>query len=107
LLVGPTDLRRAPYNDSVFYYLLPKLKPATRYIYTNPATTLYDAREWADDVKSADVLILDDEWSHWNEPNDSVKYGPNLPNEIVRRDFCPVPLAHRHATSLYHVYVRC
>ncbi|MDQ1521854.1 MAG: hypothetical protein QOI55_2927, partial [Actinomycetota bacterium] len=56
LLVGPTDLRRTPYIDSVVYYLLPQLPPATRFVYMNPATALHDYRELADDVASADVL---------------------------------------------------
>jgi hypothetical protein len=107
LFVGPQDLRRTPYNDSMIYYLLPQLRPATRFIYMNPAVALHDHDELADDVASADVLVLSRQWDQWKEPNDSVKYGPGTANDVVRDEFCEVPLRSEHQTSLYRVYRRC
>jgi hypothetical protein len=107
LFVGPQDLRRTPYNDSMIYYLLPQLRPATRFIYMNPAVALHDHDELADDVASADVLVLSRQWDQWREPNDSVKYGPDTANDVVRREFCDVPLESRNERSLYRVYRKC
>jgi hypothetical protein len=107
LLVGPADLRRTPYIDSMFYYLLPHLDPATRFIYMNPAVALHNSKELDDDLRSADVLVLSKQWANWREPNDSVKFGPATANEIVQREFCRVPLEEQHPTQYYEVYRRC
>jgi hypothetical protein len=109
LLVGPTDLRRTPYIDSVVYYLLPQLRPATRFVYMNPATALHDHKELADDVASADVLVLSSRWNNWREPNESVKFGPDDANKVVRRDFClaSAPGIAASGPPPFEVYRKC
>ena len=90
LFVGPRDLRITPYNDTFFYYLLPQLKPATRFIYMNPVVSHRDGDRLADDVASADVLVLSSQWSRWSEPNESDQPGSDRANEVVRTRFCEV-----------------
>ena len=93
LFVGPRDLRITPYNDAFLYYLLPQLTPATRFIYMNPVVSHRDGDRLADDVASADVLVLSSQWSRWNEPNESDQPGSDRANEVVRTQFCEVPPA--------------
>jgi hypothetical protein len=112
LFVGPRDLRRTPYNDTFLYYLLPQLDPATRFIYMNPAVALHESDQLADDVASADVLVLSDQWSRWNEPNDSVRYGSDRANRVVRDEFCEVApiddeIVPPEQVQVFTVYRRC
>jgi hypothetical protein len=90
LFVGPVDLRRTPYSEAFFYYLFPELTPATRYIEMDPGIANAEDSGLADEVRSADWLILSDVWSGWDEPNDSRIDGPDEPNQVVREDFCLV-----------------
>jgi hypothetical protein len=90
LLVGPVDLRRTPYSEAFFYYLFPELTPATRYIEMDPGIANDPGSGLADEVRSADWLILSDVWSGWDEPNDSRLDGPDEPNRVVAEDFCLV-----------------
>src|SRR5205823_1767502 len=87
LFVGPGDLRRTNYADSYFYFLLPNLKPASYYMEMSPGTSQPNSG-LAEELRHADVLILDTAYDAWFEPNDSVKYGSNKPNEVVRAEFC-------------------
>jgi hypothetical protein len=59
----------------------------------------------ADDLRSADIVILSSVWNDWDEPNDARKFGPNLPNEILKRDFCLVQKFGRG--GVYELYRRC
>jgi len=90
LLVGPVDLRKTPYSDAFFYFLFPELVPATPYIEMDPGMANAPGSGLADDVASADWLILSDTWSDWDEPNDSRVFGPGEPNRVVDRAFCRV-----------------
>jgi MFS family permease len=90
LLVGPTDLRRTAYNDTYLYWLLPELEPATYFIEMDPGLANADDSGLADDVASADWLLLTSFWSGWLEPNTSVDFGSDEPNRIVREQFCEV-----------------
>lgn len=90
LLVGPADLRKTPYSDAFLYYLFPELVPATRYIEMDPGIANAPDSGLADEVASADWLILSDVWSNWDEPNDSRVHGPDEPNQVVRDRFCTV-----------------
>lgn len=105
LIVGPTDLRKTPYSEAFFYYLLPQLTPGTRYIEMDPGVANAKNSGLADEVRRADVLILSDQWSGWNEPNDSRKLGPNEPNVVVRERFCLVGTFGPHPH--YELYTRC
>jgi hypothetical protein len=105
LFVGPTDLRKTPYSEAFFYYLLPQLTPATRYIEMDPGVANAKNSGLADEVRRADVLILSDQWAGWNEPNDSRRFGPNQPNVVVHDKFCRVGTFGPHPH--YQLYTRC
>ena len=105
LLVGPTDLRKTPYSEAFFYYLLPQLVPATPYIEMDPGIANANDSGLADDVRHADVLILSDQWNGWDEPNGSATFGPNTPNVVVHQDFCLVGTYGPHPH--YQLYIRC
>lgn len=87
LFVGPGDLRRTNYNDTYFYHLLPKLTPATYFLEMKPLSANRPGSRLASDVASADWLVLNRGWDAWNEPNRSVEFASNEPNEVVRRNF--------------------
>jgi hypothetical protein len=87
LFVGPADLRRTNHNDTYLYHLMPKLIPATYFLEMNPLSANRPGSRLATDVASADWLVLNRAWDHWNEPNRSVEYGSNAANAIVQRDF--------------------
>jgi hypothetical protein len=102
LIVGTADLRRTPYDDSVFYYLLPDYEPGTYFIEMEPAITNRNGTELTDELRRADVVILAERWLNWNEPNDSMKPGDPRPNEVLRREFC-----ENGTFGGYHLLVRC
>jgi fumarate reductase subunit D len=105
LFVGPTDMRKTPYSDAYLYYMLPDLDPATYYIEMDPGVANDKNSRLADDLRSADIVILSSVWNDWDEPNDARKFGPNLPNEILKRDFCLVQKFGRG--GVYELYRRC
>ena len=79
LFVGPADLRRTNYNDTFLYYLLPQLTPADVLPESNPPSANRPESRLGTDVLSADWLILDHRLDQWNEPNESSRFGPDLP----------------------------
>ncbi len=87
LFVGPKDLRRTPYSDAFLYYLLPDLDPATYYIEMDPGVANREGSGLADDLASADVVILSAIWDDWNEPNDSRKVGSSEPVRVLEEQF--------------------
>ena len=103
LFVGPVDLRQTAYSDVFFYHLFPEAIPATYYIEMDPGLANEDPR-LAADVSSADWLILTRFWSGWIEPNTSVEFGSDLPNQIVEQNFC---LTHSYQNDLVRLYSRC
>jgi hypothetical protein len=105
LFVGPTDLRKTPYSDAYLYYMLPELDPATYYIEMDPGVANDKGSRLADDLRSADIVILSSIWNDWDEPNDARKFGPKLPNEILKKDFCLVQTFGRDGA--YELYRRC
>ena len=104
LFVGPVDLRQTAYSDAFFYYLFPDLEPATYFIEMDPGLANDEGSRLADDVASADWLILTRFWSGWIEPNDSIVFGSDLPNQIVERDFC---LRGSYQADVLRLYQRC
>ncbi len=90
LFVGPVDLRQTPYSDAFFYFLYPELIPGTFYIEMDPGIANAPGSKLAGDVASSDWLIQSNVWTGWTEPNASRDIGPDLPNEIVRAQFCEV-----------------
>ena len=104
LLVGPVDLRQTAYSDAFFYYLFPELEPATYFIEMDPGLANEEGSRLADDVLRADWLILTRFWSGWIEPNDSIVFGSDLPNQIVESNFC---LRGSYQADVLRLYQRC
>ncbi|MEY4229789.1 MAG: hypothetical protein RLZZ362_638, partial [Actinomycetota bacterium] len=104
LLVGPADLRRTWYNDAFFYHLFPELPPATYYIEMDPGLADAPGSRLADDVASADWLILSRIWDGWLEPNSSMDFGSDEPNQVVRDRFC---LVGSYEDGLLELWRRC
>jgi hypothetical protein len=90
LIVATGDLRKTPYSDAFLYYMLPKLVPATYYIEMDPGVANAKDSRLANELKHADVVILSRVWDNWVEPNDSRVFGPETPNQVLKRDFCTV-----------------
>lgn len=102
LLVGTGDLRKTPYSDAFIYYMLPDLTPATQYIEMDPGVANAANSSLARDVASANIVILSRVWDKWVEPNDSLKYGSEKPNDVLKAHFCTVK-----SEPLYVLLVRC
>jgi peptidoglycan/LPS O-acetylase OafA/YrhL/4-amino-4-deoxy-L-arabinose transferase-like glycosyltransferase len=102
LLVGPVDLRQTNYSDVDFYYLFPELTPATRFVEMDPGMANAPGSSLTADVASADWLVLTRFWSGWIEPNGSMVFGPDAPNQVVERDFCLVRSYQGDLARLYH-----
>lgn len=110
LFVGPEDLRKTPYNQAFWYFLYPDLVPATYYIELDPWLANRPGSRLADDVASADWLILTSIGAGWDEPNLSRRVGSDAPNEVVRRDFCLVGSYGRQpgeTSGIWELYERC
>jgi peptidoglycan/LPS O-acetylase OafA/YrhL len=104
LLVGPVDLRQTNYSDVDFYYLFPELDPATSYIEMDPGVANNPDSGLADDVASADWLVLTRFWSGWIEPNDSMLFLSDEPNQVVEQQFC---LVGSYEGDLARLYRKC
>jgi hypothetical protein len=111
LFVGPGDLRKTPYDEAYLYYLLPRLTPATRFVEMDPGIANAPKSKLTSDLESADVVILSTIFDDWHEPNDSRVFGPDTPNEVLRRDFCLTGKFGRDGLDpdrgLYELYLRC
>jgi hypothetical protein len=103
VFVGPQDLRKTPFSDAFFYYLLPQLTPGTYYIEMDPGVANAKDSGLADEVRRADLLILSSSWNYWSEPNNSRHVGPDAPNQVVRTQFCLVGTFGPH----YKLYQHC
>jgi hypothetical protein len=88
VIVGNTDMRRVPYNDSFLYYLLPRYEPGTRFIEFEPGITNRRGTVLTNEMRHADVFIASDRWLGWDEPNASMKPGDPGPRRVLRQDFC-------------------
>ena len=76
------DLRRTWYSDVFIYWLFPELEPATYYIEMDPGLANAEGSSLADDVASADWVILTGLWDGWMEPNTSMDFGSDAPNQV-------------------------
>jgi hypothetical protein len=103
LFVGTSDLRKTPYNDSFIYYLLPQLEVATYYVELDPGVANVEGSGLAEDLASADVVVLTSVWDDWDEPNDARVLGSDEPNQVLREQFCTVGTYE----GLYELLRRC
>lgn len=104
LVVGPADLRRTIYSDVAFYWMFPELEPATYYIEMDPGLADADDSGLADDLLTADWVILTNFWTGWFEPNASSDYGSDAPNQVIADHFC---LVGDYENALVLLYQRC
>jgi hypothetical protein len=104
LVVGPLDLRRTWYSDTVIYWLFPELEPATYFLEMDPGLANTEDSGLAEDVASADWVVLTGFWAGWYEPNTSIDFGSDAPNQVVRDHFCE---AGSYEDGLVVVYRRC
>jgi hypothetical protein len=87
LFVGPADLRRTSYSDTFIYHLMPKLRPASRFLEMNPFSANAPGSRLSSDLRQADWLVLNRAWDDWPEQNRSRENGPDEPLRVVRDDF--------------------
>ena len=104
LLVGPADLSRTIYSDVVFYFMFPELTPATYFIEMDPGLADDEGSSLADDVASADWVLLTNFWTGWYEPNASSEFGSDAPNQVVADQFC---LVGNYEDALVLLYRKC
>lgn len=109
LFVGTGDLRKTPYSEAFLYYLLPELVPATRFIEMDPGVANADGSGMADDLASADVVILSSIRDDWAEPNDSRHFGSTESTEVLDERFCQVGSfgVGLFGRGLYELYLPC
>ena len=79
------------------------LVPATYYIEMDPGVANAKDSGLAGEVHRSDYVILSTVWDGWDEPNDSRKFGPDKPNQVLRKEFCQVG----DFGGLYRLYQRC
>ena len=87
LFVGPADLRTTFYCDTFIYHLVPKLRPATYFLEMNPFSANRPDSRLADDVASADWLVLNLAWNTPESFNRSGDKGSNAPNVVAQENF--------------------
>ena len=87
LFVGPADLRRTNCNDTFIYYMVPQLQPATYFLEMNPGSANRPNSRLAEDIASADWLVLSHQFDGWNEPNESGRPGSDQPMRVVNDQF--------------------
>lgn len=104
LIVGPADLSRTIYSDVSVYFLFPELEPATYYIEMDPGLADAEGSGLADDIATADFLVLTNIWTGWNEPNASDLHLSQEGNQAVADHFC---LIDRFEDNLVLLFERC
>ena len=104
LIVGPADLSRTIYSDVAVYYLFPELDPATYFIEMDPGLADVEGSGLAEDIESADFLVLTNIWTGWNEPNASSEFLSQEANQAVADNFC---LIRQYEDNLVMIFERC
>jgi hypothetical protein len=87
LFVGPADLRRTNCNDTFIYHMLPDLRPASYFLEMNPGSANRLNSRLANDVGSADWLVLDRALDITNEQNESAKFASDRPMQVINQQF--------------------
>ncbi len=88
VIVGNSDMRRVPYNDTFLYYLLPRFVPGTASMEFEPGLTNRAGTTLTREMQRADAFIASDRWLGWDEPNDAMKPGDPGPADVLHREFC-------------------
>ncbi len=88
VIVGNTDMRRVPYNDTFLYYLLPHYVPGTASMEFEPGLTNRTGTTLTGEMQRADAFIASDRWLNWDEPNDAMVPGDPGPAEVLHHRFC-------------------
>ncbi len=104
IVVGPADLSRTIYSDVALYYLFPELVPATYFIEMDPGLADTAGSGLAEDIESADWLVLTNFWTGWIEPNTSAVHRSEEANQAVADNFC---LVEQYDENLVLLYQRC
>jgi hypothetical protein len=104
LIVGPADLSRAIYSDVAVYFLFPELEPGTYFIEMDPGLADTEGSGLAEDIANADVLVLTNIWTGWNEPNASSDRLSQEANQAVADNFC---LSRQYEENLVMIFERC
>lgn len=104
LFVGPGDLSRTAYADTYIYWLFDELEPATYFIEMDPGLADAAGSGMADDIASADFVVLTNTWGGWTEPNGSTVSRSQEHNRAVAEHFC---LVGSYRTNLVLLFERC
>jgi hypothetical protein len=88
VIVGNSDMRRVPYNDTFLYYLLPRFVPGTASMEFEPGLTNRSGTTLTREMQRADAFIASDRWLGWDEPNDAMKPGDPGPADVLHNEFC-------------------
>jgi hypothetical protein len=104
LFVGPGDLSRTIYADTYIYWLFDELEPSTYFIEMDPGLADAEGSGLAEDVLSADFVVLTNTWSGWMEPNESVISRSQEANQVIADNFC---LVRSYNTNLVLLFERC
>jgi hypothetical protein len=104
LIVGPGDLSRTIYADTYVYWLFPELEPGTRYIEMDPGLADAPGSGLAEEIASADFVVLTNTWSGWMEPNASSEHGSQEHNQAVANHHC---LVKSYETNLVLLFRAC
>ncbi len=104
LIVGPADLSRTIYSDVSIYYLFPELTPATYFVEMDPGLADTEGSGLAEDIEAADLLVLTNIWTGWNEPNASLRAPIAGGEPGGRRQLLPGP---NFEENLVMIFERC
>jgi hypothetical protein len=63
----------------------------------------------ANELRHADIVILSSIRDDWDEPNDSRRFGPDEPNDVIEDEFCLEKSYGKglFGRGLYELYRRC
>ena len=104
LFVGPGDLSRTVYADTYIYWLFSELEPATYFIEMDPGLADAAGSGMAEEIATADFVVLTNTWGGWTEPNASVEHGSPEHNRAVADHHC---LVASYETNLVLLFERC
>ena len=87
IFTGPADLRKAEYADTFVYFMVPELPPASFYTEVNPGTADAADSGLANELRTADWLLLTDRYEDLDEASAEASIGSKVPNDVVASEF--------------------